>query len=211
MIISAAAAEEIARNTANFPTNRKWNSKDLDKRFRSIFGASSELVANLWNRIDDGGLEAGAGPEHLLWGLVFLKVYSAEEAHCAIAGWPAAKTFRKWSWYFVEKIASLKPEVIVLGNRFDGWPNGIVTTNCFISVGGTDCPVYEPWPFHKSWFSKKFNGPALKYEVAVCIKTGYIVWVNGPFKGSTNDGTIFKDGLQLLLCADEAEIGRAHV
>ncbi|CAB9517840.1 unknown protein [Seminavis robusta] len=27
----------------------------------------------------------------------------------------------------------------------------------------------------------KFNGPGLRYEIAVCIQTGWIVWINGPF------------------------------
>ena len=29
-------------------------------------------------------------------------------------------------------------------------------------------------------FSNKFNGPALHYEVKVCIQSGDIVWFNGP-------------------------------
>jgi hypothetical protein len=53
-------------------------------------------------------------------------------------------------------------------------------------------------------FTEVLNGPALKYEVGVCIKTGYIVWVNGPFVGSENDGTVFSEGLGTLLAEDEA-------
>ena len=77
-------------------------------------------------------------------------------------------------------------------------------TNCFISVDGTDCPVFEPWPFSKDMFSHKFNGPGLKYEVAVCLKTGEIVWTSGPFVGSKNDGAIFREGLSRLLHDEEA-------
>ena len=71
-------------------------------------------------------------------------------------------------------------------------------------VDGTHFPIFEPWPFHKKYYSKKLNGPGLSYEVGVCIKTGHIVWVNGPFVASTNDGTIFRNQLTHLMCDDEA-------
>ena len=37
----------------------------------------------------------------------------------------------------------------------------------------------EPTEFDPKWWSHKFNGPGLRYEVALCIRTGDIVWVNG--------------------------------
>jgi hypothetical protein len=52
---------------------------------------------------------------------------------------------------------------------------------CKITVDGTDFWIYEPSPFDTKWFSHKINGPAVRYEVGVCIKTGWIVWINGPF------------------------------
>jgi hypothetical protein len=73
-----------------------------------------------------------------------------------------------------------------------------------MSLDGTDCPVNEPWPFDKTWYSQKFNGPGVKYEVGVCIKTGYIlVWINGPVVASMNDSTLFKSLLMHLLCEHE--------
>lgn len=87
--------------------------------------------------------------------------------------------------------------------RFDGL-DGVSYTNCFISVDGTDCLVFEPWPFSKAMYSHKMNGPGVKYEVAVCLKAGRRVWTNGPFVGSKNDGTIFKEGLSLQLHDEEA-------
>ena len=80
-----------------------------------------------------------------------------------------------------------------------------------MSVDGTDCPVFEPYPFSSKMYSHKVNGPAVKYEVGVCLKTGHIVWINGPFVGSTNDGTIFRNGLSPILCIDEAvEVDRGY-
>jgi len=34
-------------------------------------------------------------------------------------------------------------------------------------------------PFDKKWFSHKFNGPGVRYEVGLCIITGHIVWAFG--------------------------------
>ena len=84
-------------------------------RFKSCFGASAEQVANLWKRIiAHGPVVAGGKAKHLLWALVFLKVYSTVEIHCSIVGWPSPKTFQQWSWYFVERIAELKNDLISL-------------------------------------------------------------------------------------------------
>ncbi|CAB9523220.1 unknown protein [Seminavis robusta] len=63
---------------------------------------------------------------------------------------------------------------------------GVPTMNdngsrCLVTVDGTDFRIREPGPFSTGWFTKKFNGPGLRYEIAVCIQTGWIVWINGPF------------------------------
>lgn len=77
-----------------------------------------------------------------------------------------------------------------------------------ITVDGIDCPIKEIWPFDESIFSKKLNGPGYKYEIGVCIKTGAIVWVNGPFKAGRHDKTIFvEEGLKAALCEDECVEG----
>ena len=66
-----------------------------------------------------------------------------------------------------------------------------------MTIDGVDCPIREPEPFSKIWFSKKFSGAALRYEVAICIQTGDICWINGPFKpGKWNDLTIFRRNLK---------------
>jgi hypothetical protein len=201
MPISKEALNQIAKQTLCWPNERKWDSKDSNNRFRSCFGASIGVVLDIWNRVEPILDQRGAEPKHLLWALVFLKVYSTEEIHCSIVGWPHCHTFRKWSWYFIQKIADLKDSIIILDNRFAR--HQIVTTNCFMSVDTTDCPIYEPWPFDTKWYCQKSNGPGVKYEVGVAITTGNIVWINGPMIGSANDGTIFCNKLSGLLCDDE--------
>ena len=70
-----------------------------------------------------------------------------------------SKTFTKWAYYFVERISELKDDVIKLEERFEGYNDGVADTNCFISVDGTNCPVFEPYPFSKSIYLHKLNGP----------------------------------------------------
>jgi hypothetical protein len=83
---------------------------------------------------------------------------------------------------------------------------------CLISVDGIDCAIQEPYPFDEGIFSPKLNGPGFKYEIGVCVLTGDIVWVNGPFKAGRHDVTIFsEDGLKFALAEDEAvEVDAGH-
>ena len=75
---------------------------------------------------------------------------------------------------------------------------------CKVSVDGTDFRIYEKSPFWKGWFSHKFNGPALRYEVAVCIQSGEIVWFSGPHPaGKWTDLKIFRLALKYILQAGE--------
>ena len=61
----------------------------------------------------------------------------------------------------LQHISELESVVIKFENRFDGWDG---KTKALMTVDGTDCIVNEPWPFDKKWFSKKFNGPGVKYD-----------------------------------------------
>ena len=62
----------------------------------------------------------------------------------------------------------------------------------------------EPRPFDPCWFSHKFKGPGLRYKVGICIQTGEIVWVNGPYPcGSWPDLRIARDKIIYLVDQDE--------
>lgn len=73
---------------------------------------------------------------------------------------------------------------------------------CKFTVDGTDCPIWAD--FNKMWYSHKFKGPGLRYEVAVCIQTGWIVWINGPYPaGRWPDISIFRHRLRQKLVNGE--------
>lgn len=75
------------------------------RRFNALFGASPEVCQHLWSRIGSD-IPPGASPKHLLWALMFLKIYASEHVHRLISG-ADEKTFRKWTWEFVNLIANL--------------------------------------------------------------------------------------------------------
>jgi hypothetical protein len=61
-----------------------------------------------------------------------------------------------------------------------------------MTVDGSDFKIYQPKPWCKKWFSHKFNGPGLRYKVAVCIYSSRIAWIKGPFPcGSFPDPEIY--------------------
>ena len=172
-MLDAAAIEDNdkVKEIIQWPSNRVWETNKA-KQIVSLFGASSVVVADLWNRIEpallgDKSSGWGAEPKHLLWALLFLKVYAkSEEVHCAIVGWPHSDTFRKWSWYFVRKIFELQEEVIVWENGFLGQPQSatgeyLPAAECMVSVDWLDCPCYEAHPFLTDMYSEKFNEPAI--------------------------------------------------
>ena len=67
---------------------------------------------------------------------------------------------------------------------------------CLVTVDVTDFCINKPKPFWPGLKSFKFNGSGVCYEVAVCICTGDIVCINGPFPcGQWSDLKIVWHGL----------------
>ena len=72
-----------------------------------------------------------------------------------------------------------------------------------ITVDCTDCVIEEIFPFTGTYWSHKSNRPAFKYEIAVSIRGGDIVWVSGPWPAGITDSTVFKTHLSRHLGDDE--------
>ena len=67
----------------------------------------------------------------------------------------------------------------------------------WVTVDGTDCLIQEPTPFSSVWWSHKSNSAAVRYELAISVRSGRVVWANGPFPaGIYSDSRIFKNGLK---------------
>ena len=67
-------------------------------------------------------------------------------------------------------------------------------SNCLLNIDGVNLKV----PYHgQAYFSNKFKGSRLHYEVGLAIQTGDICWIFGPFKcGEYTDLMIFQMGLK---------------
>ena len=95
--------DTVVMETVGFPDSvgRKWDIKEKDARYWSLFGAPLLVITAAWQMIkylvcDDYEIK------HLLWGLVFLKVYAKNQTiHCSIVGWPTVKEFSSRSWYII--------------------------------------------------------------------------------------------------------------
>ena len=75
---------------------------------------------------------------------------------------------------------------------------------CYAKIDGTDFRIYEPEVFSPDWYSHKFKGPGLRYEIGVALNTGDVVWINGPFRcGEWTDIKIFRDDLIKYLDENE--------
>ena len=91
---------------------------------------------------------------------------------------------------------------------------GDIGNDVLVTVDGTDFMIPQLTPFWTGWFSHKFKGPGLRYEVCLCILTGDIVLVHGPFPcGKYADITIFRHALKHFLGEGEraeADSGYIH-
>jgi hypothetical protein len=76
--------------------------------------------------------------------------------------------------------------------------------DCLVSVDGTDLRIPQQGPARKGnpFSSHKYKGKsALRYELAVDIKTGYdLVWINGPFPAGAYPDWIRYHNISILSC-----------
>ena len=86
-----------------------------ERRFCSFFGCSSLVCSALWQKLHATRgwkmILDGLSMDHLLWGLMLLKLYNLETPNSSFAG-VDEKTFRKWSHFAIECIADLHTEVV---------------------------------------------------------------------------------------------------
>ena len=132
-----------------------------EKDFRSHFGCSPPVCATLWNHLQVTDLSPQGGTlDHLLWALMFLKIYGKQRQMCTLAGGVDQDTFRKWTWLFLNAIVQLEPLVvricllisyiclilIILFSLQIIWNNRLKNdqgNGCLISVDGTDFMIQE--------------------------------------------------------------------
>jgi hypothetical protein len=95
---------------------RSFNNSEKirTRRIVSFFGLKPRVMAKLWELLMEkaGPWPQGSEKKHLLWALHLAKVYSSESVLSTNVGSPDEKTYRKWAWLFLERIASLEFDVV---------------------------------------------------------------------------------------------------
>ena len=68
----------------------------------------------MWGNLDKCGFDQGnkIEPKHVLWALMFLKVYKTEKVHATIAGIGDRQRFREIVWPVIMEIASLRKNIV---------------------------------------------------------------------------------------------------
>jgi hypothetical protein len=80
---------------------------EFNKAFRALFGCGDNVALLLWKELNKRHLlPEGGTMTHLLWTLMFLKVYPSDSTMKTLAG-ADNKTIRKWLSHFIPAISSL--------------------------------------------------------------------------------------------------------
>ena len=133
-----------------------------------------------------------------------MRTYPANDhALSQLLGGSDPKTINKYMWPFIQAVFDLNYESEVvsaflislavffsslayivltsLPNQicFENRKMGDVGNDCLLSVDGTDFRI--AMGYNKAFWSYKFKKSGLRYEVALCIKTGDICWWSGPY------------------------------
>jgi hypothetical protein len=99
MQITSQTVEAVAQTIIRTPGSMR--------HFKAAFGVSPFMCSVMWNYMDDQeNLPHRAQPKHLLWTLLFLKLYNSENVLCSLCECDE-KTFRKWVWLMLPAIGSL--------------------------------------------------------------------------------------------------------
>jgi hypothetical protein len=206
MIYTADVVHQIGSDIAC----KRQNSKLLHlRKFVAFYGRTPEEVSELWSICSP---EMVPKPKviHLFWCLMYMKLYLPMDVMCTLLD-TAIATFNKWVWLWIEAISMLHVDII----RWEKRNRNVLDRNiwCKVSVDGTDFRIGEPMPFDRRWKSPKAAGASVKYEVAISIYSGDIVWIYGPHVGSKHDLAIFREKLKDMLDENEmveADAGYAY-
>lgn len=185
---------------AGFDLGRQHNVqyKSNVQRFKQVYGPHPDALFAVWTLLRTTNIPAAQVDakdmklQYFLMTFCFLKLYKYEGE---LAGMfkVSEKTARKWVWFFAQKIAALKPSVIV-------WPGECKDDNgpvFVVTVDGTHCPINEPkhptLSKNKEYYSHKFNMAGLSYELGLHPYKNQLVWMAGPFPAGHSDLKIFRE------------------
>lgn len=91
-----------------------WNEIGL-MRFRKFFGVTPGICRQLWTLLLEYHEESQ--PRHLLYALLFLKLYEEDFINTALCNGEEESVFRVHAWKYVFLIANYLPKVVSYSNE----------------------------------------------------------------------------------------------
>lgn len=115
--LDAEEFQELGSSVAKI--RRSSSKKVMLRRFKAEFGAPPEAVVDAWDLLMESAFlrdqladtSRPPNPDHFLWALMLLKKYSVTTTLANSVG-VDEKTFRKWSWIYLEATAELDKKVV---------------------------------------------------------------------------------------------------
>lgn len=92
------------------------NPSQSHQKYVAHFGVDSLVTAKIWD-MTKPSLPTKVKPKHLLWALMFMKVYNSELVFASWAG-VTPKTYRKYCWMIIEAIAKQVRNVVSSKKHF---------------------------------------------------------------------------------------------
>lgn len=204
MVLSLRGHVIIGTSTINmqysFVDNIDCMSHYKLREWKAAFGVRPVVCYEAWAIIAKRASVEKLSPKHFYWALYFMRTYQVETDIARNLG-TDSKTLRGKVKQVIHLLSSSMSKVIHWQKRNCGSHPG---EKFKITVDGTHFLIEEVYncdgTVNQGYWSHKFNGAGLAYEIALAIYSDNIVWVNGPYRAGMSDLKIFKEkGLVKLL------------
>ena len=190
-----------------------WPKFD-DRAFRSKFGTSVEVFARLWERYGHELFEKDVLPCDIL--MTFHYLTSNDTFDAISMDWVCARStchsvINKTLSYLYELLDEVSWQKRPWHQQEEIIPGpGHMLENVTFILDGTECRIAKPVDRVEdyAWFSPKHSMHAVKYEVAVSLSTGRIMWIAGGIPAAYHDSTLIRSS-GLLQSIPEGERGIA--
>jgi len=209
---------------------KKVRTKKNMSRFRSHYSSNPIVYAVLWSRLivslvdDIDAIVSSVGIDkaiaYFFMGIHFLACYPTEEEAEGVFAKSIGVCDKTWStqaWKYAGLICSLKDEIITWPTSWNNPDNPLDSTSqttFIVTVDGVHCSIAEPnlenFDKNKKFYSHKFHGPGLDYEVVMSIFEQRCVHINGPFPAGDPDISVFRNGLKQKMLDARISSGIDH-
>lgn len=181
----------------------KMSNTSKETQFHAHYGLTPPIVAQVWNDLCTLDVEGATIPVnernpsgfHMYLAAHFYMWNKPRNAKVLASRFQIAESRAQGQslWKWIKRMAALKAVKIVWDQALDDQDSEVF----IVSLDGVDFPTrqekHETLPRDPQMYSHKSNGPAWKYEIALCVFRDSIVHASGPEKASVHDLTMFRN------------------